>query len=161
MNFKESVYPIVNGKMIEKYEETGISETVEEIIYECIGDISENIEKEKKKILNNFNSKTTIEVENVKQSKYKIGKVNLYQMKKEDFKDISEIIKECLAKKKAIEDLVENGKIRIINNFNTIKGFPSNADIEINIYYSHPHKSGNVLVYIYDLYFHYTVACCN
>lgn len=160
MNFKESVYPVINGRMLEKYEETGISDTVEKLIYEGIGDISKNIEQYKLIILNDLKAKKTIEVKNVKESKYKVGRVNLYQMKKEDFKDIIAVVKECLVKKKAIENLIKDKKVEIINNTNIIKGYPSNADIEINIDYSHPNQSGNVLVYIYDLYFDYTIKSC-
>ncbi len=152
MEFKESVYPIINDKQVEKYQETCLSDKVKSLIFECIGDIKNDIQQEMQYILTECDVKKEIDIEAIFKQKYNIKVGNIYNMQNSDFMDVCNDIKSALITKKAIEELISDKKIISKQEFSIPKLQPSNADIEINIQYNCNTESGNKLVYIYDLY---------
>lgn len=154
MKFKKSIYPIINGKMEEHYEETSLSNNIRDIIERCIGNIANDVKMEKEKLENQFENHINgvCSINNIKKMKYDIKIESLSTMTENEFNNLSEEIKTSLVKKKAIESLLCDKKIEISIEGSVERGFPSNADIEIDI----SHDEGNSLVYIYDLYFNNT-----
>ncbi|MFL0195846.1 hypothetical protein ACJDU8_09765 [Clostridium sp. WILCCON 0269] len=148
MRFKENVYLFIEGEMFEKYQETDLSKAVEEIMYNCIGNIAQDIMDKKTEILLNVKENSPMNISTVAKRRYSITVRNLYRMKEREFQNVADEVKKSLIIKQAMEELIKDKLVKIKADTGFHQLGNSNADTEIYI----RHNEGSKSVYIYHLY---------